>query len=542
MTSSPFAGARPTKGAVMAKAKVSELGQPALLRSFSPVTGDVIAEVPPATPEAVRDAVARARAAQPAWAALGPPGRARALAQVRHRVHERMDEIVRTVATETGKPEAEALSHDVVPSLLTMAYLERLAPRALRPRRVGRLVAPLVGFNSTIEWRPYGVVGCISPWNYPVYLSFIAIVPALLAGNTVVLKPSEFTPGSGEAVRDALSVLPEGVATVVQGAGDVGAALIDAPCDKICFIGSAATARKIIPASASHLTPMVMELGGQDAAIVCDDANLDVASSGILWGGLLNAGQTCCAIERVYVVESVADRFEEQLVSKLEEVLRRPDAQIGPLCINRQLETVERQVEDAVEHGAKVLTGGPAKATAGSNGRLWYPPTVIEGRSEQMAIFSEETFGPVLPIVRVKDEEEALRRTNDEGFNLTASVWTRDVKRGRAIASRMRAGAVSVNDHAANAGATWALWGGVGESGYGRLQGELGLREFAVPVHVGVSTLPGLKKLWWYPYDKETNQALRSIADLLGAQGLPTKLRALASIGSNAIRAMRRKI
>lgn len=526
----------------MAKAKVSELEQPEFLRSFSPVTGEVVAEVAPATPDQVREAVARARAAQPAWAALGPSGRAKAVAEVRRRVHERMDEIVRTVSSETGKPEAEGLSHDVVPSLLTMAYLERVAPKLLRPKKVGRLVAPLVGFRSTIEWRPYGVVGCISPWNYPVYLSFIAVVPALLAGNTVVMKPSEFTPGSGEAVRDALSVLPEGVATVVQGAGEVGSALIEAPCDKICFIGSAATARKIIPASAWHLTPMVMELGGQDAAIVCADANLDVASSGILWGGLLNAGQTCCAIERVYVVETVADRFEEQLVSKLEEVLRRPEAQIGPLCINRQLKTVERQVQDAVDHGARVLAGGPAQATGGPNGRLWYPPTVIEGRSSEMAIFSEETFGPVLPIVRVQDEEEALKRTNEEGFNLTASVWTRDVRRGKAIASRMRAGAVSVNDHAANAGAPWALWGGVGESGYGRLHGELGLREFTVPVHLGVSTLPGLKKLWWYPYDKETNRALRSIADLLGGGGITTKLRALASISRNAVRAMRRKI
>jgi acyl-CoA reductase-like NAD-dependent aldehyde dehydrogenase len=528
------------KGIQMAQAKVKELAKPNVLRSLDPKTGEVVFEVPSATPEQVREAVARAREAQPAWAALGVRRRADIVRSVGHQLHARMDEFVRTISAETGKPEAEALSHDMLASLLTFAYMSRIAPKALRTRTTGPLVAPLLGFHSTIEWRPFGVVGCISPWNYPVFLAFISVVPALLAGNAVVLKPSEVTPGSGELIREILDVLPEGVASVVQGGGDVGAALVDAPCDKICFVGSTATGRKIGAAAAQHLTPLVMELGGQDAAIVCEDADLDVATSGILWGAFVNTGQTCAAIERVYVQESVAERFKEQLVAKLRTL---PEESLGPLSIGRQLDIVERHVADAVERGAKVLEGGPDGDRNGHDRGLWYAPTVLEGRSKDMAVFTEETFGPVLPIVSVKDDEEAIRRANEEGYNLTASVWTGDRRRGKAIAARLRSGTVSVNEHGVtSAGAPWGLWGGVGESGYGRLHGELGLREFAVPVHVATTMLPKMKKLWWYPYDQATTAALRGVADLVGSQGLGAKVKALRTIVPNALKAIRDKI
>jgi acyl-CoA reductase-like NAD-dependent aldehyde dehydrogenase len=531
----------------MAKARAVSPVPPDFLRSFDQASGTPVAEVRPATPAEVQEAVRRAREAQPGWAALGTAGRVQALHELRGRMHRRMDEIVRTVMAETGKPQTEALSHDVLPGILTMSYLGWIAPRALRPQRVGRVAGPPFGFRSTIEWRPFGVVGVISPWNYPIFLSLMAVVPALLAGNAVVLKSSEVTPGCGEALRDLFGVLPDGVASVVQGAGEVGAALVDAPCDKICFIGSAATGRKIAAAASATLTPLVMELGGQDAAIVCEDADLDVTSSGILWGAFLNAGQTCCAIERVYVAESVAGDFEARLVRKLGQVREHAGAQIGPMSTDRQFEVVDRHVRDALDRGARLLAGGPDgggpdRRGPGGNGSRWYPPTVVEGRAEDMAIFGEEIFGPVLPIVRVRDDEEAVRRANEEGFNLSASVWSGDARRARAIASRLRAGAVSINDHAASTGAPWGPWGGVGESGYGRLHGELGLREFAIPVHVAVSTMPGMKKLWWYPYDPETTQALRSVTDLLAAPGISKRAGALRSVASNALRAIRKKI
>ncbi|MFA5890806.1 MAG: aldehyde dehydrogenase family protein [Actinomycetota bacterium] len=516
--------------------------QEATLVSFNPATGKERTRIPANTPEDVRAAVAHAREAAPAWAALPVRARAELLNQVRYRIAASMDEILETVAEENGKPRAEALTHDVLPSMLTLAYLGRIAPKALRARSTGRALGLAFGSESKIEWRPFGVVGCITPWNYPMFLSFMAITPALLAGNTVVLKPSEMTPAVGELIREVLAPLPPGVATIVQGGGDVGAALVDAPCDKICFIGSGGTGRRIAEAAARHLTPVVMELGGQDATLVCDDANLDLASSGVLWGSFLNAGQTCCAIERIYVAESVADEFERLLVEKLGKVRTGvADSDIGPLTIARQLDVVRRHVDDAISKGARLLAGGPNGAVRAPDGSRWFAPTIIAGRSADMDIFREETFGPVVSIVRVADDDEAVRRANGEGFNLTASVWTRDAKRGVRIRSQLRAGGVSINDHGAGAGVPWGTWGGVGESGYGRLNGPLGLREFAVPVSASRSML-NMKKLWWYPYDEATNKTLRGVAELIGDPRLAVKAKALREIGTNALRAIRAKI
>jgi acyl-CoA reductase-like NAD-dependent aldehyde dehydrogenase len=517
----------------MAKTKDSMSG-PGMLQSFDPGSNRVVGEILANTPDEVRDAVAHARKVAPEWAARTPKERATAVKEVRHRIFENLERIVDTVSTENGKPRAEALAHDVLPALSTLQYLEWLAPRALRPERVGRVMGPLTGMSSRVEWRPFGVVGAITPWNYPFFLAFMAITPALLAGNAVVLKPSEATPGVGERLREVLDVLPPGVCTVVQGAGEVGAALVDAPVDKLCFIGSPATGRRIAEAAAGYLTPVVMELGGQDAAIVCDDADVDVASSGVLWGAFLNSGQTCCAIERVYVAEGVADAFETKLVQKLRAV---PASDIGPLTVPRQLDIVRRHVRDAVDRGARVLAGGPSDGDG-----MRFAPTIVEGRSVEMAIFSEETFGPLLPIIRVRDDEEAVGRANREGFNLTASVWTPDPERADRIASKLRAGSISVNDHAVTAGAPWAPWGGVGESGYGRLHGELGLREFTVPVHVARSRLPKMKHLWWYPYDDATTKALRAVAELYGAPTLGGKLRAIGTLAANAGKAIKNKL
>ena len=507
----------------------------ARLQSFDPATGRVTGEIPASTPDEVRAAVEHARKVAPEWSALTPKERAWYLKEVRHRIFEELDAIVETIGTENGKPRAEALSHDVLPALITLQYLEGLAPEALKTERAGRFVGAVMGTSSRIEWRPFGVVGAITPWNYPFFLAFMAVTPALLAGNTVVVKPSEATPGVGERIREVLDPLPAGVCSVVQGAGEAGAALVDAPVDKLCFIGSPGTGRTIAEAAAKHLTPVVMELGGQDAAIVCDDANIDTAASGVLWGAFLNAGQTCCAIERAYVSESIADAFEAKLVEKLRAV---PSRDIGPLTVRRQLDVVKRHVQDAMDHGAKLLAGGPADGDSG----LRYSPTIVQGRTEDMAIFREETFGPLLPVIRVGDDEEAVRRANREGFNLTASVWSSATRRADGIARRLRAGTVSVNDHATAAAAAWGAWGGVGESGYGRLHGELGIREFTFPVHVIRNTVPRMKRIFWYPYDDATTTALRSVAELYSAPGLARKLRAVGPVLRSARRAIRDKL
>jgi acyl-CoA reductase-like NAD-dependent aldehyde dehydrogenase len=355
-----------------------------------------------------------------------------------------------------------------------------------------------------------------------------------------VIKPSEVTPACGELIRELLEPLPSGVASVIQGGGDVGAALVDAPCDKISFIGSPVTGRKICEAAAKHLTPVVMELGGKDAALVCSDADIDTASSGVLWGSFFNAGQTCCSIERAYVVDSVADRFQEQLLEKLKKV--EQGDQVGSLTFARQLDIVSRQVDDATKSGARVLAGGPDVGVKNANGTLWYAPTVLDHVTDDMAVLKEETFGPVLSITRVRDEDEAIRRANEEGVNLTASVWTKSKARGDAIASELRAGSVTVNLHGETAAVPWSPWGGVGESGFGRLNGPLGLREFTVPVHVARNATPKIKRLFWYPYDDATTAALRGVASFMHARDFGTRMSGLRAVMKNLGKAVKNKL
>lgn len=511
-----------------------------MLKSFNPRTGEIRGEIP-ATPLAeVPLVVERARKMAPEWAAIGPTGRARMLREVRHRVYDRLDDIVETVSAECGKPRPEALGHDVLPVLIQFSYLERIAAKALRPQRAGRFLGALVGVSSTIEWRPFGVVGAITPWNYPMLNCFAAFLPPLLAGNTVVIKPSEVTPACGELVKDLLEPLPPSVATVIQGGGEVGAALVDAPVDKISFIGSPATGRKISEAAAKHLTPVVMELGGKDAALVLSDADIDRTASGIAWGAFFNAGQTCCSVERVYVVDEIADRFQDKLLSKLAEI--RQGDEVGSLTFKRQFEVVDRHVKDALGKGANLLVGGADEGIRNENGSLWYAPTVLTDVNADMDVIKEETFGPVLSITRVRDDEEAVRRANEDGVNLTASVWTNDRKTAKRLGSRLRAGSITENLHGETLGSTpWAPWGGVGESGSGRLNGELGIREFTVPTHVGRTPMLSMGRVFWFPYDQPTQKTLRGVADVLAAPGMATKMEGLRAIAANGLKAMKGK-
>jgi succinate-semialdehyde dehydrogenase/glutarate-semialdehyde dehydrogenase len=511
------------------KAKTqSSNGSPQSLKSFNPRTGETIREIAAIAPAEVRDVVEQARKVAPEWGAIDPEGRVRILRNIRSRIKEKTDEIVDVVASETGKPRAEALSHEVLTPLLQLAYLEHLAPKVLKRKRVAPVIGPLLGFKSRMEFRPFGVVGCITPWNFPITNSFLALASPLFAGNTVVIKPSEVTPGCGEMLRELLEPLPSGVATVIQGGGDVGAALVDAPCDKISFVGSPVTGRKICGAAAEHLTPVVMELGGKDSAIICSDADLDLTTSGIVWGAFANAGQICASIERAYVVDSVADEFQERLLAKLSKLEQGED--IGSLTFARQLDIVSDQVEDAVAKGATVLAGGTGAGKKNENGTLWYAPTVITDVTSDMSVLKNETFGPILTLIRVRDEEEALQRANTDGVNLTASVWTKDSKKRERLVAGLRAGSITHNFHLESVGGTWGTWGGVGESGYGRLNGELGLLEFTVPTHVSYSAMPKMKRSFWYPYDSGSERLTRSLIDFLGSKEAPQKLGAIKGV------------
>ena len=457
---------------------------------------------PPAAPsveDEVRAAVERARRAQPAWAALSVRERVRRMRALRGLIVRRMDDVVAVVRAETGKPAVEALGHEVmIVAGLIKAY-EKRAPRVLRPKRVGTGI--LVNKGATKLYEPFGVVGVISPWNFPFSMPGIPTVAALFAGNAVVIKPSEVTPRTGallaELAREAIPDHPD-IVQVVQGRGDAGAALVRAGVAKIAFIGSPATGRKILAGAAETLTPVVMELGANDVSIVCEDADLDRAAAGVVWGALSNAGQVCMSVERALVPERIYDRFAAAVQREMEalRVGGGDDVDVGRLIFPPQRAIIQRSVDDAVARGGRVVMGGRVASEEGPV----YAPTLILDATGEMALNASETFGPVLPLVRVKDEEEAVRLANAGPFGLNASVWTKSRAKGRRIAGRLQAGMVMINDVLINFGIPELPYGGVKQSGFGRMMGDEGLLEFSQVKAVADTRVALKRELFWFPY------------------------------------------
>jgi succinate-semialdehyde dehydrogenase/glutarate-semialdehyde dehydrogenase len=363
-----------------------------------------------------------------------------------------------------------------------------------------------------------GVIGIITPWNFPFMLSLNPTVQALAAGNAVVLKPSEITPFVGLALAKlfADAGLPENVFQVVTGDGSTGAALVDSGCDKISFTGSARTGRRIAEACGRALVPCTLELGGKDPMIVCDDADIERAARGAVWGAFTNSGQVCMSTERVYVVEKVASAFTERVVELTRGLRQGPetegDVDLGAITSPAQLEIIEQHVADAVAKGAKILTGGRRNpAWAG----LFFEPTVLVDVNHEMAIMREETFGPCLPIQVVSDEEEALRLANDSCYGLQASVWTRDTWKGKRLANRIAAGGVVVDDCMVTYGISESPFGGVKESGIGRVNGELGLKSFCHVQSVVLPRMRGKSEPLWYPYSARSLRLAKRALGLL---------------------------
>ncbi|HWF88713.1 MAG TPA: aldehyde dehydrogenase family protein [Pyrinomonadaceae bacterium] len=483
--------------------------------SVDPSTGAEIGRAPLLDAKEVNAAVARARAAQPAWARLSYRERARFILRARELVLTQLEEIAKLISRETGKPVTEAIAMEIVPTLDLMQYFAGKTKQLLKRKRIGLGQYNLMARTSYIIYKPLGVAGIISPWNFPWATPLDEVVMALMAGNAVVVKPSELTPFTALKIADVFkqAQLPDGLLQIVTGDGSTGAALVDAGVDKIMFTGSVNTGKRVAEAAAKHLTPVVLELGGKDPMIVFEDANLENAARAAIWGAFCNSGQACASIERCYVHESIAEKFVD-IVVKETNLLKQDRAlteniDVGAMTNERQLEIVEDHLSDAVERGANVRAGGHR---LNGSGGWFHQPTVVTNVDHSMKLMRDETFGPVLPIMTFKTEEEAVRLANDSIYGLTASIFTRDLDRGKRIAERIDAGTVMVNEVVYTHAVAQTPWGGVKQSGYGRTHGTLGLLELVSAQHVHVNAMPGLADVWWFPYSQRAGALFRDFA------------------------------
>lgn len=468
-----------------------------------------------------QSAVARARAAQPAWAALGAAGRARIIERFRRLVFADRERIARTVTEESGKPLPESYVADVAMTLEGARFLSRIAEVSLAPRVVRSQTLAAWRKTITTHHEPFGVVAVVSPWNYPFYFPAMHTMTALIGGNAVVLKPSEHTPRCADTIARLLLAagVPPDVFIVLHGDGRAGAGLVQASVDKVFFTGSERTGRSIAVSCAPRFVPVSLELGGSDAAIVLEDADLDVAASGILWARFANAGQTCVACKRVIAVGRAYDELLPRLargvsgltIAAADPTDARESVDMGPLVTAAQRALIMEQLDEAIAKGATVVARQEPTTTARSAidaADRQAPAVVLSNVNTAMRVWQEETFGPVLAVLRADNEDAAIAMANGTRYGLSASIWTRDRERGARIAKRLEAGTVAINDAVITAGFPEIPHGGVKASGMGRIHGVEGLMECVRTRTVVDDVLPGARQPWWFGYGPESTSRL----------------------------------
>jgi acyl-CoA reductase-like NAD-dependent aldehyde dehydrogenase len=500
------------------------------IESINPATQEVNARFELTQPAQLPTVFENGRRAQKEWGALPLRDRCAMLRKLRDAVFTRRNQIADVISREAGKPRVEAIFAEVLLALDAADFLAKHAPAWLKHEKVPHHSLAMKAKSGWLEFDPLGVVAIISPWNYPFSIPMALVIPALVAGNAVVLKPSELTPWSGALVGELVAdaKFPAGLVQVLQGRGDLGAAIIEAGPAKVFFTGSVVTGRRIAEACARKLIPSVLELGGKDAMVVLADADANIASSAAVWGGFMNCGETCISVERIYVEAPIAEEFTKLCVEKTKQLRVGPasdsDAEIGPMIRLRQLEKVEQQLREARSRGACILTGGNRRPDLGPN---FLEPAVVTNVDHSMDLMREETFGPVIAIQTVKSADEAVALANDSGFALSASVWTSDKRRGKEIASKLNAGSVMINDVASYYGIAEAPHGGRGDSGWGRSHSRLGLLEMVQVKYVDRDRLPRTPKSWWFGYTAELASSANAFVESLFA---PTWSQRLAAI------------
>jgi acyl-CoA reductase-like NAD-dependent aldehyde dehydrogenase len=478
--------------------------------SIDPATGVTLGHFEKTPPSLLPEIVARARAAQATWSKTPTANRAAQLKILREQILSSRNTLADAIVQESGKPRAEALFADIFVALDTAQYFAANAERMLQPESVPHHNLATKAKSGVLTYEPLGVIGIISSWNYPLAIPVSQIVPAIVAGNAVVCKTSDFTPRCGALIESLFATVgfPKNLVTIIQGGGEVGQALIEAACDKILFTGSVETGRRVADACAQRLIPTVLELGGKDAMIVLADANLNIAASGAVWASYTNSGQVCLSVERIFVEQSISASFAALCVEKTKKLRLGPGSDpatdVGPLIRPQHVQRMLTLIEDAVQRGAKVLCGGQARPDLGAN---FFEPTVIADVDSSARLFQEETFGPILAIQTVAHAEEAILRANDSRFALSASVWTSNTSRGKSIAAQLRVGAVMINDAISYFAVSEAPHGGRNQSGWGRTHGKTGLLEMVQTKYIDVDRLPNCEKPWWYRYGANLEQA-----------------------------------
>ena len=491
------------------------------IRVENPATGEVIGTVPNRSADEVAEIVARARAAQPAWHALGFAGRARILRRAQKWVVDNSERLIETIVSETGKTYEDAQLAEISYVANSFGFWAKHAPEFLADEKIKSSNPFVAGRKLILRFRPVGVVGVIGPWNFPLSNSFGDCIPALAAGNACVLKPSEVTPLSSLVVEEMAREIgmPEDVFSVATGDGETGAALVD-EVDFVMFTGSTKTGRKVMVRAARTLTPVSLELGGKDPMIVLDDADIDRAANAATFYAMNNAGQVCISTERAYVDEAVYDQFVAKVTDNVRKLRQGEshgpgEADVGAVIFPPQLDIVEDHVRDAVDKGARVLTGGKRAEGAGR----YYEPTVLVDVDHTMKCMTDETFGPTLPIMKVRGAEEALRLANDSPYGLAASVWTRDAARGEDVARRVEAGAVCVNDAQINYVALELPMGGWKASGLGSRHGAGGIRKYCDQQAILITRFAPKKDLHMFPNSKLKSGLIGRTLRLLYGRG-----------------------
>lgn len=503
--------------------------------SVNPATGEVIGKTLEHSIEDLTRTVQKAKQAQKEWAAKSIAERAAHLLLIRDYIANNAEKIAEIIHKDNGKTRIDALSTEVIPASMAADYYAKNGKKLLARKKLKAGNLLFINKRSYVDRVPFGIIGIISPWNYPFAIPFNEILMALIAGNAVILKVATQTLEVGKAINDAVKGgnLPDGLFTLLNIPGAVaGDAFIESGINKLFFTGSVPVGKKLMAKAAERLIPVSLELGGNDAMIVCNDANLNRAAAGAVWAGFSNCGQSCGGVERIYVEEKVYDDFVKLLREKVN-ALRIGvdtgfDVDLGCLTTEGQLNTVKKHIQDAVDKGA-VIT---AKAEAPQNSKgLFHPAVVLENVNDDMITMRDETFGPVVGVQKVKNIDEAVVRANNSNLGLTASVWTEDKKKAHSIASRIEAGAITINDHLMSHGLAETPWGGFKESGIGRTHSYIGIEEMTQPRAVIDDIMPGLQKnMWWHPHNKQVYNGLLGVVNFLYVKNLSKRVDGLISL------------